>query len=471
MSDVQLRDVEEIRFTVVQGASTGSRVTFTPEPRAVRIGRAVDNDIVINDPAVSRAHARVDIEAAGARITDLGSAGGVEKMGFRLGAAPEPLASGDEFKIGGTILRYELLLKKGAARRAADETKKKPSLPPPKEIIAAVRKVPTLLGLNTPAKQIVALAVVALLLVVAFWPSKPGLPPQASGAPTPVTYDGIVGFVPGGDESHLDGAIFDLPVEGDGQAFYCKVNAPYGLDIRLGKQILASLKPAAEWRDLEVLFIPRAVVSEGSPRIVFDNLGYSPAQGNIDPAAARGWAVSRMWIARVSAGTTLAAQLVGEAKVLEDLSVQVNQEPKVLYRLVTGLRSLTLGTMKLAGRSAILVSIPVAAQGNIVTSPLEAARVSLEEGQMGPGLDRLTQALAGAESMLSREFRERINSLQLMQKRGASQEAGTLLFYLEDWIPETTDPRYREIKNQHEKLDQAGQIAYDEAKKKAELEE
>jgi hypothetical protein len=45
-----------------------------------------------------------------------------------------------------------------------------------------------------------------------------------------------------------------------------------------------------------------------------------------------------------------------------------------------------------------------------------------------------------------------------------------LLFSLEGWIPETSDPRYREIKNLHEKLDVAGQLEYDETRKKAVLE-
>lgn len=471
MSVVRLEDVEQIRFSVVDGASAGSQVTFAPEPRSVKIGRGVDNDIVINDPAVSRAHARVDIGAEGARIQDLGSAGGVEKMGFRLGAAPEPLVSGDEFKIGGTILRYELLLKKSAVRRAAEETKKKrPSLPPPRELVDALRKLVARVGLDTPAKQIVTLAAVATLLVVAFWPAKPGLPPQASGAPTPISYDGVIGFVPGGDEAHLDGAIFDMPAQADGEALYFKVNAPYGLDVRVGKQVVTSLKPAAEWQEFVLLLIPRAVAPDGSPRIILDNLGYSPAEGSVDPVVAKGWAVSRMWIARVSSGTTLAAQLIGEATVLEVLSVQVVQEPKALYRLVTALRSLTLGMMKLAGRPAVLIPIPVAAKGNIVTPPLQAARAALEAGEMGPALDKLIQALAGAEGTLSREFRERINALQLMQKRGASKEAGALLFFLEGWIPETSDPRYREVKNQHEKLDVVGQIEYGETKKKAVLE-
>lgn len=473
MSVVRLEDVETIRFSVVQGGSTGSQISFAPEPRAVKIGRALDNDIVINDPAVSRAHARVDIAPEGARIQDLGSAGGVEKMGFRLGTAPEPLASGDEFKIGSTILRYELVLKKRASRRPAEETKKKPKvkLPSPGEIIDRLRTLLEQVGLNTPAKQIVAFAAVAALLVFVFWPAEPGLAPQASNVPTPISYDGVIGFVPGGDQSHLDGAIFDMPAQGDdGQALYFKVNAPYGLDIRVGKQVISSLKPAPEWQEFELIVIPRAVAPDGSPRVVLDNLGYSPDQGAIDPATAKGWAVSRMWIARLTAGTTLAAQLIGETEVLEVLSEQVVQEPKALYRLMTGLRSLVLGMMKVAGRPAVLVPIPVAAKGNVVTAPIQAAHAALEAGEMGPALDKLIQALGGAEGTLSREFRERINALQLMFKRGASKEAGTLMYFIEGWIPETSDPRYREIKNYHEKLDVPGQIQYDETRKKALLE-
>lgn len=474
--NVRLEDVEEIRFTVVQGASTGSRVAFTPEPRAVRIGRAVENDIVINDASVSRAHARVNISADGARIQDLGSAGGVEKMGFRLGAGPEPLLSGDEFKIGGTILRYELLLKKSAARRAAkpeeEPKKKKVSLLPPSQLVGAVTKSLQRLGLRTPASQILALAAVAALLVVAFWPSKPGLAPQAGMAPTAMNYDAIVGYVPGGDQSHLDGVAFEIPTDSDGAAVFFKVNAPYGLDVRVGKQVIASHKPLADWRDLELLVIPRAVASEGPPQFVLDNLGYSESDGQVDPDTARGWAVARTWVARVSAGTTLPAQIAADAKVLENLAVEVAQDPKDMYRLVTGLRSLTLGVMKVAGRPAVLMQLGgTTGRGDLVTPALQGSRVALEAGQLGPALDRLAQALGAAESRLDREYRERFNALQLLQKRGASREAGTLLHSLEPFIPEPTDPRHREIISQRQTLDAAGQYAYDEAKKKAELED
>ncbi|MBI2962994.1 MAG: FHA domain-containing protein [Deltaproteobacteria bacterium] len=473
--NVRLEDVEEIRFVVVQGATTGSRVTFAPEPRTVRIGRAVDNDIVLNDPAVSRAHARVDISADGARIQDLGSAGGVEKMGFRLGAAAEPLVSGDEFKIGATILRYELLLKRGAVRRAAkpeeEAAKKKAALPAPRELVGAVSKSLRRFGLRTPASQILALAAVAALLVVAFWPSKPGLPPQAGAEPAPINFEAVVGYVPGGDQSHLDGAVFEIPTDADAQAIYFKVNAPHGIDVRVGKQVIVSQKPSGDWRDLMLLVIPRAVSGDGAPQFVLDNLGYAPADGGVDPAAAPGWAVARMWAARVAAGATLQAQVTADAKILETLSTEVAQDSRELYRLVAGLRSLAVGLMKLAGRPVIVLQLGGTARGDLVTPALRSAREALEGGQNGPALDRLTQALGAAESRLDREYRERFNALQLLQKRGAGQEVGALLASLEPWIPEPTDPRHREILSQKQNLDAAAQYGYDEAKKKAELED
>ena len=70
-----LDEVEEIRFVVVKGTSPGATVGFEPGVRSIRIGRAVDNDVVINDHSVSRAHCRVDIRQDGNFICDLGVVG------------------------------------------------------------------------------------------------------------------------------------------------------------------------------------------------------------------------------------------------------------------------------------------------------------------------------------------------------------------------------------------------------------
>jgi pSer/pThr/pTyr-binding forkhead associated (FHA) protein len=464
-----LQDVEEIRFTVVQGANVGSRVALQPTPRSVRIGRAADNDIVINDPSVSRSHARVDVGAEGTQIQDLNSAGGVEKMGFRLGAAPEPLFSGDEFKIGGTILRYEVVLKKSAARRSAkpekEEKKKKLVLPAPKDLLDAATRPLQRIGLRTPTSQLAVVAALGVIVALIAWPRKPGLPPQAGSKPTALTFDSIIGYAPGADQSHLDGAVFEIPTDADGAAVFFKVNAPSGIDVRVRDKVVASQKPSAEWHDFEMLVIPRAIAAQGTPQFTLDNLGYNG--GPVDPESARGWGVSRMWLAKVTSGPTLPVEIDGEAQVLEKLAVDVAQDSKDLYRLVTGLRSLTIGYMKVAGQSALLLPLGTGGNADVVKPALKNFRASLEAGETGPALALLGQAVVNAETRLDREFRERMNTLQLLFKRGAMNDAALLILSLEGFIPENTDPRHREVVSKLGTLDGGGRYIYDKTKREA----
>jgi hypothetical protein len=68
--------------------------------RAVTVGRADDNDLVIVDPEVSRHHARLEPDGQGWRAIDLGSANGTWVNGVRLAAAT--IAIGDEVAFGAT---------------------------------------------------------------------------------------------------------------------------------------------------------------------------------------------------------------------------------------------------------------------------------------------------------------------------------------------------------------------------------
>ncbi|MBM2810690.1 MAG: domain/tetratricopeptide repeat protein [Chloroflexi bacterium] len=73
---------------------------------AITIGRSAGSDIVIPDSAMSRQHARVEIDAGGARISDLGSLNGVSVNGERI-SEPYPIAGGDLIRIGHTIFTFE----------------------------------------------------------------------------------------------------------------------------------------------------------------------------------------------------------------------------------------------------------------------------------------------------------------------------------------------------------------------------
>jgi putative peptide zinc metalloprotease protein len=73
---------------------------------SLKVGRAPDNDLRIDDPTVSRNHARVWQGADGAEIEDVGSTHGTFLDGRKV-AAPEPLADGSEIALGDVRLRVE----------------------------------------------------------------------------------------------------------------------------------------------------------------------------------------------------------------------------------------------------------------------------------------------------------------------------------------------------------------------------
>ena len=66
------------------------------------LGRAPLNDIVIDDPGISRQHAGIRGDGEGYRIADLGSRNGTFVNGTRIGADPRKLQNFDRIELGGT---------------------------------------------------------------------------------------------------------------------------------------------------------------------------------------------------------------------------------------------------------------------------------------------------------------------------------------------------------------------------------
>jgi len=63
------------------------------------VGRETNSTVCINDPSVSRGHARITIENDQATIEDLNSKNGTQVMGEAL-SAPRVLNDGDEVEFG-----------------------------------------------------------------------------------------------------------------------------------------------------------------------------------------------------------------------------------------------------------------------------------------------------------------------------------------------------------------------------------
>lgn len=91
----------------IQAGPQGSAGRVFPLTRPVMvIGRRADQDIVLNDPSVSRAHARIEIALDGVAIVDLGSTNGTLLNGRPTGRMRALLRAGDRIQIGAILLEY-----------------------------------------------------------------------------------------------------------------------------------------------------------------------------------------------------------------------------------------------------------------------------------------------------------------------------------------------------------------------------
>lgn len=78
-------------------------------PATLTIGRARDNQLVMNDPKVSSHHAEMRPSGQGYSITDLDSTNGTFVNDQRLARhTPRPLTTGDRIRIGDTVFAYEV---------------------------------------------------------------------------------------------------------------------------------------------------------------------------------------------------------------------------------------------------------------------------------------------------------------------------------------------------------------------------
>jgi len=83
------------------------------------LGRDPDAPVAIDDPTVSRHHARIVIDGARARLEDLGSKNGTFLRGRRIDR-PEPLGDGDEIRVGPAALTFRAFRVPGPTETALE---------------------------------------------------------------------------------------------------------------------------------------------------------------------------------------------------------------------------------------------------------------------------------------------------------------------------------------------------------------
>jgi hypothetical protein len=93
------------RIKVLNGAHAGH--VFIIGGRVATIGRALDNDLVIQSTDVSRHHARLEQVPGGYRVVDLGSTNGTLVNGQRV-SGDQRLAAGDTLTLGATELAFQM---------------------------------------------------------------------------------------------------------------------------------------------------------------------------------------------------------------------------------------------------------------------------------------------------------------------------------------------------------------------------
>lgn len=92
-------------FAVQAGPSFGQELPVTLP--VVSIGRGSQNDLVLTDDSVSAAHARLEYEHGGWRLTDLESINGTFVEGIRLApSVPTPLPYGASVRFGAVRLHF-----------------------------------------------------------------------------------------------------------------------------------------------------------------------------------------------------------------------------------------------------------------------------------------------------------------------------------------------------------------------------
>lgn len=119
-------------FQIVQRTGPTPGKIFSLTKNEVYVGRDITNDIVINDPEVSRKHARLTLQSGGYVLEDLGSTNGTFIDGQRI-TGPHLMVLGEVIMLGDNVtLAFDTTaIDPDATVAVSPEDVPIPSAPPP----------------------------------------------------------------------------------------------------------------------------------------------------------------------------------------------------------------------------------------------------------------------------------------------------------------------------------------------------
>ncbi len=178
-------------FRIVVQSGPGLGTEYAIEKNEVILGRDVSNDIVINDPEVSRRHLRFALDGNTYRIEDLGSTNGTFINGQRL-AAPFVLRPNEVITLGEkVVLRFASMEDSNATviapRRVGSDTQSarpvQPVSAPPTPQPSAPQPVTPIYTPPAPVQPVAPVAPIYSPAPVAPIPVAPVYPAGVQGMP------------------------------------------------------------------------------------------------------------------------------------------------------------------------------------------------------------------------------------------------------------------------------------------------
>ena len=105
MDSSQIDPADGATLLIHGGLDDGATLSLS-QKNQLAIGRSTDNDIVLNEPTVSRKHAEIVAVESGHLLRDKGSANGTQVNGREVGEDGHLLADGDEIKLGDSAVFF-----------------------------------------------------------------------------------------------------------------------------------------------------------------------------------------------------------------------------------------------------------------------------------------------------------------------------------------------------------------------------